>query len=249
MQRTKLALASVAVAAAAFLTVSYLLREPTGAGPAPVPAAIEPTRSEPVAAAPARPRERSAESQAANAPMGEAEFIAKVARAAEAQEQALRSAIREIGEDQTLSLDARLERYREAMQAAANQAQDVPILAYRSMLAEVFLRMEGVQRELAALSPAARSSTLAHIRRELGFGEEQIARMEAIDERRETRWQNGLAYMQERARIESTFEGDAREAELRALREEYFAHEAPTIEAEERDGFYRFERPRIYGRN
>jgi hypothetical protein len=113
----------------------------------------------------------------------------------------------------------------------------------------VFLRMEGVQRELAALSPAARSRTLAHIRRELGFDEEAIARMEEIDARREERWQNGLAYMQERKRVASTFEGDALEAELRALREEYFANEAPTIEAEERDHFFRFERPRIYGRN
>lgn len=55
--------------------------------------------------------------------------------------------------------------------------------------------------------------------------------------------------MQERTRLTSTFEGDALEAELRALREEYFAHEAPTIEAEERDGFFRFEGPRVYGRN
>ena len=63
------------------------------------------------------------------------------------------------------------------------------------------------------------------------------------------RWKNGLAYMQERARLQTRFEGAALEGELRALREEYFAHEAPTIEAEERDGFFRFERPRIDGRN
>jgi hypothetical protein len=67
------------------------------------------------------------------------------------------------------------------------------------MLAEVFLRMESVQRE--------------------------------------------------RARLEATFESDALEGELRALREEHFADEAPTIEAEGRDGFFRFDRPRVYGRN
>jgi hypothetical protein len=117
------------------------------------------------------------------------------------------------------------------------------------MLAELFLRMEPVQRELAAQSPAARANTLAHIRRELGFDEAAIARMAAIDERREARWQDGLAYMQERARVAAAFEGAAREAELRALREEWFGPEAATIEAEERDGFFRFERPRVYGRN
>jgi hypothetical protein len=73
--------------------------------------------------------------------------------------------------------------------------------------------------------------------------------MRELDARREARWQNGLAYMEERARVEASFEGAAREDELRALRERYFAEQAPTIEAEERDDFFRFERPRIYGRN
>jgi hypothetical protein len=109
--------------------------------------------------------------------------------------------------------------------------------------------MQGVQRELAAQSPAARSEELARIRRELGFDEAQIARLQELDDRREARWQNGLQYMEERARIAATFEGDALEQELAHLRTQYFEHEAPTIEAEERDGFYRFERPRVYGRN
>ena len=73
--------------------------------------------------------------------------------------------------------------------------------------------------------------------------------MAGVDERHEARWQNGRAYMQERARLAATFEGDALAAELHALREEYFGAEAPTIEAEERGDFFRFERPRIYGRN
>ena len=146
-------------------------------------------------------------------------------------------------------LEARLDRYREALEAARQTAPAAPILQNPGMLAEVFLRMDGVQRELAALGPTARSRELAHIRRELGFDEQAVARMEALDERREARWQNGLAYMQERGRLAGSFAGDALEAELRALRDEYFDHEAPTIEAEERDGFFRFERPRIYGRN
>jgi len=73
--------------------------------------------------------------------------------------------------------------------------------------------------------------------------------MEQIDERRDARWQNGLAYMDERARVSATFEGNALDDELHALRERYLAGEAPTIEAEERGGFFRFARPRIYGRN
>lgn len=244
MHRTKLGVAALAVATLACLIVMHLLREPRSALPATDPVMIEPARDERVAA----PLDPGAPPPAEGAPGDEAR-LASAARAAEAQEQALRSAILEIGEDASLPLDARLERYRQAMESAREQMPDAPIFEYRSMVAEVFLRMDGVQRELAALAPAARSRTLAHIRRELGFDDEQIARMEAIDARREARWQNGLAYMQERARVAATFEGDALEAELRALRDEYFADEAPTIEAEERDGFFRFERPRIYGRN
>lgn len=251
MHRAKLALASLALVTAACLTVLCVLREPPAPGPWPgsEPAAIEPARGEPVATAPPPLPERIAAAPSAGAPGDGADFVAEVARAAEAQEQALRDAILAIGQAPSFPLDARLERYQEAVQAARDQAPDAPILESRSLLAEVFLRMEAVQRELAAMSPAARSRTLVHIRRELGFDEEEVARMEEIDDRREARWQNGLAYMQERARVASSFEGDALEAELGGLREEFFAHEAPTIAAEERDGFFRFERPRIYGRN
>jgi hypothetical protein len=182
--------------------------------------------------------------------MDDARFLSDLARASEAQEQALRDAILRIGEDESLTLDARLLRYREAVSAARAEAPGSgETFAHPGMLAEAFLRMESVQRELTALGPAARSRELANIRRELGYPEEEIARMEQVDERREARWQNGLAYMQERARIETSFEGDALEGELRALREEHFADEAATIAAEERDGFFRFQRPRVHGRN
>jgi hypothetical protein len=236
MRRGTLSLAAVAVATAACLLVQRALRE----APPPEP---------PVAAAPARPAPGSEEAPAPrSAPDGES-LLAERARAAAAEEQALRDAILGVANAEDLPLDARLDRYRQAVDAARAEAPDAPIFAQPSVLAEAFLRMEGVQRTLAALSPADRSRELAHIRRELGYDDEEIARMEDVDARREARWQNGRAYMQERARLAASFEGDALAEELHALREEYFGAEAPTIEAEERGGFLRFERPRIYGRN
>jgi len=247
MQRTALALTSLGVAALACVAVMYALRERPGPGPA-VQRAAEPALAEPTGAPRSAPPER--EAPAGRGARDEERFLSDLARASEAEEQALRDSVLRVGEDDSLTLDARLLRYREAVQAARAEAPGSgDTFEHPGMLAEVFLRMESVQRELAALSPAARSRELAHIRRELGYGEEEIARMEHVDERREARWQNGLAYMQERARIEASFEGDALQGELRALREEYFADEAPTIEAEERDGFFRFQRPRVYGRN
>jgi hypothetical protein len=235
MQRGILGLASAAVAAASCLVVLQLLRDPPPAAPAP---AREPARVASVAAAPP-PRPTA----------GDGARLAEAARAAEAEEQALRDAMLRIGEDEGLPLDARLERYRQGVAAARPEGPSAFAFDEPSVLTEAFLRNESVQRELAALHPSARSRELAHIRRELGYGEDEIARAEALDERREARWQNGLAYMEERAHLGATFEGAALDAELRALREEYFAHEAPTIEAEEKSGFYRFERPRVYGRN
>jgi len=55
--------------------------------------------------------------------------------------------------------------------------------------------------------------------------------------------------MRERSRLEATFAGEPLDAELAHLRETTFGPEAPTIEREEADGFFRYERPRVYGRN
>jgi hypothetical protein len=242
MQRTTLAIAALTAGTAACLAVMVALREPPLDVPAPTPpAAASPAPTGPVASAPP---------QAAPPPVPqhEVDLLAAMARSAQAHEQALRDAIVRIGEDEALPLRPRLDRYREAVEAA-RQATPTAALMDPAMTVEVFLRMEGVQRELAALGPSARAGELAHIRRELGFDDAAIARAEALDERREARWQNGLAYMQDRARIVSSFEGDARGAELRALRSQYFGDTAATIEAEEQQGFFRFERPRIYGRN
>jgi hypothetical protein len=241
MRRIALGIASAAAATAACLATLVALRDTPVAEAAAVPRVEVPARQADVAAAPALVQEPPAATSART--------LEAAARDAEAQEQALRDAILQIGEDDSVSLDARLARYQEAVEAARGGAPRSAVFENPSMLTEAFLRMEGVQRELAAQSPAARAEELARIRRELGFDEEQIARMHQIDERREARWQNGLAYMEERARVAATFDGDALDEELAHLRERHFEEEAPTIEREEQQGFFRFERPRVFGRN
>ena len=42
---------------------------------------------------------------------------------------------------------------------------------------------------------------------------------------------------------------DARQSRINALRRQYFGSNAVTIAREEAQGFFRFERPRLYGRN
>jgi hypothetical protein len=143
----------------------------------------------------------------------------------------------------------RVDLYREALERALEATGDSAMLAQRTIWTEHFLRIDTVQEELAAASPAERRSALAEIRSRMGFDAAEIDRMAALDARREERWARGLAYMEERQRLERTFEGDALEAELRHLRARTFGHEATTIEREEASGFERFRRPRVYGRN
>lgn len=239
--RTTLGLVSLAVAAAACAATWVALREPTPvAARAPEPERVAGARG---------PDAPDALEAAQPADAGEAQRLLAAAGDAEAREQALRDAILRIGDDDSVSLDARLARYQQAVEAARGGAPRSAVFENPSMLAEAFLRMEGVQRELAAQSPAARAEELARIRRALGFDEAQIARLQELDERREARWQNGLAYMEERERVTATFEGDALAEELAHLRARHFEEEAPTIEREEQGGFFRFERPRVYGRN
>ena len=64
------------------------------------------------------------------------------------------------------------------------------------------------------------------------------------------RWDVGLKYMAERKKVVEEFQGPEQQEKLKALREQYFKDEAQTIQLEEeKDGFFRFERPRFYGRN
>lgn len=244
MRRATLGIASLGVATATCLAVVIALREPPARDAVPAPAAVSPESAAATEGAEA-PGVAAAPPVAPGAKQREAE----AALAAEAEEEALRDALSSIDAADDVPLAGRLDRWQQALDAARDTAPYAPIFEFPTMLVELFLRMDSVQRELAALGPKDRAAELARIRRELGFDDDQITRAAQLDDRRESRWQNGLAYMEERARLVATFEGDALDTELRELRRDRFGFEAPTIEREERDGFYRYERPRIYGRN
>jgi hypothetical protein len=55
--------------------------------------------------------------------------------------------------------------------------------------------------------------------------------------------------MEKRELIVKQYEGQELESKLKDLRKEHFGDEANTIALEEKDGFYRFKRPHIWGRN
>jgi hypothetical protein len=109
--------------------------------------------------------------------------------------------------------------------------------------------IQSVQDELKGLDPERRKVEINNIRREMGFAQQQIEKMEEIDAYRERRWNNGLAYMEERELISQQYEEPELEERMKDLRIKYFKHEAKTIALEEKDGVFRYKRPWIYGRN
>ncbi|SFM36880.1 hypothetical protein [Marinobacter zhejiangensis] len=117
------------------------------------------------------------------------------------------------------------------------------------VVANVFFGFESVQAKLRDLPAERRQQEINRVRTNLGYSAEQVARLAERDQRRNQRWDNGLAYMADRSALSSTLAGDELVTALVDLREHYFAHEAVTIAQEEADGFFRYQRPRYFGRN
>lgn len=109
--------------------------------------------------------------------------------------------------------------------------------------------MDRVQQQLANLPADQRQQTINDLRRQIGYSEEAVRQLAKDDQRREEKWQKGKSYMAERRALENRLNGDQLEAALTDLRQEHFGFSAPTIEREEEEGFFRFERERRYGLN
>ncbi|WP_404364220.1 hypothetical protein [Marinobacter sp.] len=116
-------------------------------------------------------------------------------------------------------------------------------------IAQVYFGFESVQGRLREMSPGQRQKSVNEVRKQLGYSDEQIDRLEVRDQRREERWANGYSYMEKRQSLEGSLTGPELESALSELREQHFNHEARTIALEEENGFFRYERPRLYGRN
>ena len=116
-------------------------------------------------------------------------------------------------------------------------------------LGHALLNLNSVQSQLAELPPEQRQPAINDLRRQLGFSDTAIERMAQQDQAREEKWQYGESYTAKREALAQRLTGEQLEAALSELREEHFGIAAPTIEREEEQGFYRFERPRKYGMN
>jgi hypothetical protein len=169
--------------------------------------------------------------------------------ASEARTAAMQDTMAVLGESRETSLENKLDIFQSTLRQTYENTPDEHVLKQRFLLAKVFFSIESVQEELHAMSPEQRQFKMDQIRREMAFSEEEIVNMQVLDAERNQVWETGLQYMDERDTIFSRYDGEDQEDQLKALREKYFRDEADTIELEEKEGFYRFERPRVFGRN
>jgi len=167
----------------------------------------------------------------------------------EQRKQDMRETLSLLDKSYDTTIEEKLDIYKSSLNQAYKDSPEAYVLENKDMLAKVFFGIDAVQDEIKQMTPEERQWEINQIRRELGYTEAQIQSTQAIDERRDKRWENGLAYMKERRAMVGQFDGPELEAQLQKLREKYFKHEAKTIMLEEKDGFYRYERERVYGRN
>jgi hypothetical protein len=169
--------------------------------------------------------------------------------ASDARKAKVKDTLAILNKSDNTTIDKKIEMFQGALHDAYKDSPEQFIMEQNHLMAKVFFSIESVQDELKKMNPEQRQWEMNNIRRKMGFPEEQIEEMGKRDADREQRWGNGLNYMQEREDIVKKFEGSEREERLNTLREKYFQDEAKSIELEEKDDFFRFKRPRIYGRN
>ncbi|PKN84579.1 MAG: hypothetical protein CVU51_10255 [Deltaproteobacteria bacterium HGW-Deltaproteobacteria-1] len=154
-----------------------------------------------------------------------------------------------LNKSREMSLDAKLGEYKRVLKETYTGTAEEFILNQGGLLSKVFFSLDSVQEELNNLSPAQRQQEINRLRSEMGMTERQVESMARRDADNASRWDTGLQYMEKREAVVKQYEGQELENRLKDLRKAHFGDEANTIALEEKDGFYRFKRPHIWGRN
>ncbi len=167
----------------------------------------------------------------------------------EERQEKVREAISRLKEAYDKPIHENLEKYQTVLADIYEDSPESHILKNKDLLSKMFFGLDSVQSALSEMDEDEQAKEIRFIRESMGYSQNQIEQLEKIDERRNSRWKNGLAYMDERDLVAQNVQGSELENQLKALREKYFKHEARTIELEEKNEFYRYARTRIYGRN
>ena len=169
-------------------------------------------------------------------------------RSREARTQAVQQTVALLNKAEGTPMEERLYLLRTTLEENYQDTVEAELI-HPGLVAQVFFGLDSVQNDLKKLPPDVRQSRINTLRRQMGLTEAQVAALEKRDQERQKQWDKGMAYMEARKRLMDQYDGSPPAAELDALRRHYFGNNAVTIAREEAQGFYRFGRPRLYGRN
>ncbi|HEX5751212.1 MAG TPA: hypothetical protein VFZ09_33625 [Archangium sp.] len=175
--------------------------------------------------------------------------VAEKIWAAELRNTAVADALKSIDALPGASVSDRMAQYKQSLEKTYGEKSQAYVQAHQQELMNHFLDLGSVQKDLAAMQPEQRAKNLRTIRQEMGLDEQALQRWEELDRARDARWELGSQYMSEREALAQQYSGPELEARLTELRARYFADEAQTVAEEEQSGFFRFTRPRQWGRN
>lgn len=164
------------------------------------------------------------------------------------KQQAVQDILARLNQDNIETLDEKLHQLKTGLTETFD-GELKALVQQEGMITQVFFSLDSVQQSLEAMPATDRQEEIDRIRRQMGYSESQIKRLRQRDTEKNQRWNNGKNYMTEREQVLSDTSGEARQTALDKLRQRYFGDEARTIRMEEEQGFFRYQRPRIYGRN
>lgn len=142
------------------------------------------------------------------------------------------------------------EQYINGMREVFGQDIIGPDKPHTSQMMTQFLQLPNVQGDLQQLPEAERYEQLRAFRRAMGLNEEAMQRWDTLDQQRIEERSNGTRYMEQRATLESRYQGEELQRQLERLQNELFGPEEATfIRNEESTGYYRFSQPQIIGVN
>ena len=179
----------------------------------------------------------------------DAEFIwADEIAAMEERRQAMQQALEELNQAHEITLEETVYQLELAVEEVYGGGMERRMIS-PDALGNTLFSLDSVQERLRELPAEQRQQRINELRRTLGYPDEAIERMAERDQERNERWENGLAYMEERKELTRHYSGQHLEEKLEELRREHFDHAAETLQREEENDLYRFERERRFGLN
>lgn len=166
----------------------------------------------------------------------------------ERKQQQVQQVISQVDTDSRISLEEKLYQLNTQLDELLSEST-VQYGNRKDLITQVYFSLDSVQQALGQLPPDQRQQQIDKLRRQSGYDESRISELRDLDQKRNLRWQRGLAYMKKREKLIDTLNGEALARALNDVRVEFFGYEARTIEQEELSGFFRYLRPRVYGRN